>query len=64
MPKMKTNKAAASRFKKRKNDLKRGSQHMTHRTGTLMTKKQKNRLKKGSTVDKTQEKTIRKMIGK
>jgi large subunit ribosomal protein L35 len=64
MPKMKTNKAAAKRFKKRKNDLKRGQQGMTHRTGTLMTKKQKNKLKKGSTVNKNQERTIKRLIQK
>lgn len=64
MPKMKTNKAASSRFKARKSgSIKRGQQNMTHRLG-LMSNSQKRKLKKNTTVHKTQEKTIRTMIGK
>lgn len=64
MPKMKTNKAASSRFKKRNSgSIKRGQQNMTHRLG-LMRKTQKRKLKKNAVVDKTQERTISRLIQK
>jgi large subunit ribosomal protein L35 len=62
MPKMKTNKAAAKRFKVRKSgSVKRGQQNTTHIL-TKMSKKRKRQLRKGSSVDKNQEKTIKTLI--
>ena len=62
MPKMKTNKAAAKRFKVRKSgSVKRGQQGTTHIL-TKMSKKRKRQLRKGSSVNKNQEKTIKSLI--
>jgi|AntRauTorckE6833_2_1112554.scaffolds.fasta_scaffold17416_3 large subunit ribosomal protein L35 len=62
MPKMKTNKSAASRFRVRKSgSVKKGHQHMTHILGK-MTPKRKRQLRKSNTVDKTQEKLIKTLI--
>jgi len=64
MPKMKTNKAAAARFKVRKGGtIKRGQQGTTH---LLMNKsrKAKRNLKKNTVVAKNQSKMIKTMIQK
>lgn len=62
MPKMKTNKAAAKRFKVRKSgSVKRGQQGTTHIL-TKMSAKRKRNLRKGESVNANQERTIKRLI--
>lgn len=62
MPKMKTNKAAAKRFKVRKSgSVARGQQGTTHLL-TGRSRKNKRNLKKNTTVHANQEKMIKRMI--
>ncbi len=62
MPKMKTHKGAAKRFKVKKNSIKRGSAFRSH----ILTKysaDQKRGLKSPKVVDKTNEKAVKLMLG-
>lgn len=64
MPKMKTNKAAAARFKlKKSGKIKRNKQHTTHIL-TKMSNSRKRRLKKDTIVHANQQKTIKQLIQK
>jgi large subunit ribosomal protein L35 len=61
MPKMKTHSGAKKRFKARKNDIKRSMKNKNH----ILNKKsreRKRKLRHGSTVDKANEKTVRRLI--
>ena len=63
MPKMKTHSGAKKRFNARKNDIKRTMKNKNH----ILNKKKRERKRKlrhGSTVSKTEEKTIRRLIQK
>ena len=64
MPKMKTHRGAAKRFKVKKNGtIKRGSAFRSH----ILTKKSQKRkveLRSPQTVDKTNEEAVRKLLGK
>ena len=63
MPKMKTHRGAAKRFKTKKNGtIKRGSAYRSH----ILTKKDQKRkvgLRSPQTVDKTNEKQVRTLLG-
>ena len=62
MPKMKTNRGAAKRFKVGKNKIKRGSAFRSH----ILTKKPSNRMRKLRTakyVDSTNVAAVKKMLG-
>lgn len=62
MPKMKTNKAAAKRFKVRKSgSISRGQQGTTH-LFTGKSRKGKRNLRKNTTVHANQERTIKRLI--
>jgi large subunit ribosomal protein L35 len=59
--KMKTHSGAKKRFKARKNDIKRSMKNKNH----ILNKKsreRKRKLRHGATVDKVNEKTVRRMI--
>ncbi len=63
MPKMKTHSGAKKRFNARKNDIKRTMKNKNH----ILNKKKRERnrkLRHGSTVSKSEEKTIRRLIQK
>lgn len=62
MPKMKTNRGAAKRFKVGKNKIKRGSAFRSH----ILTKKPSKRMRKLRTsqyVDSTNVAAVKKMLG-
>jgi large subunit ribosomal protein L35 len=62
MPKMKTHKGAAKRFKVKKNSIKRGSAFRSH----ILTKKSpktKRGLKSPQTVSKVDERAVKVMLG-
>jgi large subunit ribosomal protein L35 len=62
MPKMKTHKGAAKRFKVKKNSIKRGSAFRSH----ILTKYsagQKRGLRSPKVVDKTNERAVKVMLG-
>ena len=61
--KMKTHSGAKKRFRARKNDIKRSMKNKNH----ILNKKsreRKRKLRHGATVDKANEKTVRRMIQK
>jgi large subunit ribosomal protein L35 len=63
MPKMKTNKGAAKRFKKTaKGKLKRGHQGRRHIL-TKKTRKRKRQLRKDDYVSKADEKRMKRLLG-
>ncbi|HZP42218.1 MAG TPA: 50S ribosomal protein L35 [Candidatus Binatia bacterium] len=62
MPKIKTNRAAAKRFKRTaKGKVKRRRAYLRHILSTK-TRKQKRRLGKSALVDKTNEKTLKRLL--
>lgn len=61
MPKMKTNAAAKKRFRKTKNGFKRKKAFKSHIL-TKMTSKRKRQLRGTFMVDKTNEKSVAKLI--
>ena len=62
MPKMKSNRGAKKRFRKRgSGSIKRGQQHRTHIL-TKMSAKRKRNLRKNTTIDETQKKTVERLI--
>ena len=62
MPKMKTHKGAAKRFKVKKNSIKRGSAFRSHIL-TKMNADQKRGLKSPKVVAKADVKAVKKMLG-
>jgi large subunit ribosomal protein L35 len=61
MPKMKTHSGAKKRFRARKNDVKRSMKNKNH----ILNKKsreRKRKLRAGATVDKANEKTVKRLI--
>jgi large subunit ribosomal protein L35 len=62
MPKMKTHKGAAKRFKVKKNSIKRGSAFRSHIL-TKMNADQKRGLKSPKVVSKADVKAVKKMLG-
>lgn len=62
MPKMKTNRGAAKRFKSTaKGKIKRSKAYGNH-FATRKTTKQKRNLRKGTLVDETNQKSVRRML--